>query len=92
MNEPVYYTPRQVFDPAVIRIEDNLVHYSRSKLTEILIDEYAANLKLMNDYKNATDEYIRQQAKTAALKWIIYIRHSFHYGSIERRPVIVDHE
>lgn len=92
MNDPVYYTPRQVFDPAVIRIEDNIVHYSRSKLTEILINEYADNLRLLNEYKSATDDYIRQQAKRSALKWIIYIRHSFHYGSIERRPVIVDHE
>jgi hypothetical protein len=35
----IYYEPRIIFDLAIIRIESNVVVYSLSKLTELIMKE-----------------------------------------------------
>lgn len=90
--EPIYYTPRDTFDPAVIEVRDGLVFYSRSKLMSILVEEYVSNLEALTQYRGSPRSYLERLAERSAVKWLIYIRHSQHYGAIERRPVIVDDE
>ena len=51
--EPIYYTPRDTFDPAVIEVKDGLVFYSRSKLMSILVEEYVSNLEALTQYRGS---------------------------------------
>jgi len=92
MNDPTYYTPRDTFDPAVIKVEAGRVHYSRSKLMNILVADYTSNIESLNQFKGSSRSQLAASAERSAGKWLIYIRHSRHYGDINRRPVIVDDE
>lgn len=89
-DDPIYYTPRDLFDSAIIRTHNSRVEYSRSKLIEILTREYLVTIEAISEYRGMSSRRKKSLARKRALEWLAYIQVSIHFGRIEERPVIVD--
>lgn len=89
-DDPIHYTPRDLFDSAIIRTHNSRVEYSRSRLIEILTREYLETIESISQYSGMSSARKKSLARKRAFEWIAYIQVSIHFGRIEDRPVIVD--
>jgi len=89
-DDPVYYEPRDLFDEAIIRTnENNRIEYDQEKLKGILTKQYLETIDSMSNYRNATESDKQRRAERLACKWLITMRDAAIFGSLTKRPLIV---
>jgi hypothetical protein len=89
-DEPKYYEPREVFDSAIICVNDeNRVEYDFEKLRAILRAEYVKTISQLTKYRSASTAEIERRADRLACKWLIAMNDAAIYGSYDTRPKII---
>tara|TARA_R100000951_G_scaffold98138_1_gene88000 strand:+ start:228 stop:503 length:276 start_codon:yes stop_codon:yes gene_type:complete len=87
-----YFTPRERFDSAIIRVEDNQVQYSRQKVIQILSDDYMTTLTAISHYRGMPEHRLKRIARKQAKQWLDYATVSNMYGFELNKPVLIDEQ